>query len=392
MDVRKRSLSQTGGKVRLAGDLEKAALLQRCLEVDRKAPLPFTHGFHTYPARMHPETARTAIEGFPGGKILDPFMGSGTVALEAVRAGRAFLGFDIVGPALEIAWARTRVWHPDQCRAFEKAALGAAESAWIENEKQEPVLPAWTMQEREWYDPHTLREVGSLYQAIQAQEEPNRRLMKVVLSSLLVKLSRQVSDSMVKLDVFHRPKPRHATFRWFREKVSEFTKGLLQLSSNLYKRKIAYVEPEMKREDARKADVAAGSIDLLLTSPPYAGTYDYTWHQDRRYGIFNSEKAFPVTREIGSRRSQGRAYATDLKAVLTRLAPGMSASGRMLLLIGDGVVGETPVKADELVPAIAAGIGWAVTAGASQHRRDWSGGPDRREHLLLLERPTKGTG
>jgi hypothetical protein len=386
MDNRKRSLSQTGGKVRLAGDPATSEILGRCLTIDRKAPLPFTHGFHAYPARMHPETARQVVEAFPGGKVLDPFMGSGTVALEAVRAGRAFLGFDIVGPALEIAWARTRVWHPDQCRAFEKAALGVAERAWSDSEASELSLPAWTMQEREWYDPHTLREVGALYQRIQIEDDPFRRLMKVVLSSLLVRLSRQVSDSMVKMDIYHRAKPRHATFRWFREKVAELTKGLLQLSSNLYKRKIAFVEPELKREDARQAVVAKGSADLLLTSPPYAGTYDYTWHQDRRYGIFNSDKAFPVMREIGSRRSQGRGYVADLKAVLARMSPGMSAAGKMILQIGDGLVGETPVKADEVMPAIAAELGWFVAAGASQHRRDYSGGPDRREHLLLLER------
>jgi hypothetical protein len=386
MDGRKRSLSQTGGKVKFSGDPAKAEVLGRCLQVDRKAALPFTHGFHAYPARMHPETARLAIEAFPGGKVLDPFMGSGTVALEAVRAGRPFVGFDIVGPAVEIAWARTRVWHPDQCRAFEKAALEAVQAAWQDSEAQELSLPAWTMQEREWYDPHTLREVGALYQRIQAEDDPFRRLMKVVLSSLLVRLSKQVSDSMVKLDVYHRPKPKHAAFRWFREKIDELTKGLLQLSSNLHKRKVAFVEPELKREDARKAELSKGSIDLLLTSPPYAGTYDYTWHQDRRYGLFNSEKAFPVTREIGSRRSGGRGYVEDLKAVLARMAAAMSSSGKMILLIGDGLIGETPVKADELVPALAKDFGWAVGAGAFQHRRDWSGGPDRREHLLLLER------
>ena len=386
MHDRKRSLSQTGGKVRLAGDPAAAEILGRCLQVDRKATMPFTHGFHAYPARMHPETARQAVEAFPGGRILDPFMGSGTVALEAVRAGRAFTGFDIVGPAIEVAWARTRVWHPDQCRAFEKAALGVAERAWSDSEEPELSLPAWTMQEREWYDPHTLREIGALYQRIHAEDDPFRRLMKVVLSSLLVRLSRQVSDSMVKLDVYHRSKPRHAAFRWFREKVAELTKGLLQLSSNLYKRKIAFVEPDLRREDARKAEVPKGSVDLLLTSPPYAGTYDYTWHQDRRYGLFNSEKAFPVTREIGSRRSGGRGYVADLQAVLARFSPALTPAGRMILLIGDGLVGETPIKADEVLPKIAAEIGWAVKAGASQHRRDWSGGPDRREHLLLLER------
>ena len=90
MTGRKRSLSGSGGRCRLAGDPALAATLARCLDVDADAKLPFTHGFHAYPARMHPETARRFIEAFPGGLILDPFVGSGTTAVEAVRAGYAW--------------------------------------------------------------------------------------------------------------------------------------------------------------------------------------------------------------------------------------------------------------------------------------------------------------
>ena len=107
MDRGKRS--NTGGRCRLSGDPELAAVLAWCFDVDPGAKLPFTHGFHAYPARMHPETARRVIEVFPGGLILDPFVGSGTTALEAVRAGRPFLGSDISKVPLEIAWTRTRV-------------------------------------------------------------------------------------------------------------------------------------------------------------------------------------------------------------------------------------------------------------------------------------------
>ncbi|HXX93147.1 MAG TPA: hypothetical protein VEN81_05905, partial [Planctomycetota bacterium] len=81
---RKRSLGQTGGPAELSGDPEASRPLGHCLAVDPEARLPFTHGFHAYPARMHPETARRALEAFPGGRILDPFVGSGTTALEAV--------------------------------------------------------------------------------------------------------------------------------------------------------------------------------------------------------------------------------------------------------------------------------------------------------------------
>jgi hypothetical protein len=97
MSGRKRSLTHTGGRCRLSGDPALAAPLAHCLAVDPAAPLPFTHGFHAYPARMHPETARRVIATFPGGRIVDPFVGAGTTAVEAVRAGRPFTGFDISG-------------------------------------------------------------------------------------------------------------------------------------------------------------------------------------------------------------------------------------------------------------------------------------------------------
>ena len=112
MSRRKRSLSNTGGRCRLSGDPGLAAKLAHCLAVDPDAKLPFTHGFHAYPARMHPETARRIIDAFPGGRVVDPFVGSGTTAVEAVRAGRPFIGLDISKIPLEIAWARTRIGLP----------------------------------------------------------------------------------------------------------------------------------------------------------------------------------------------------------------------------------------------------------------------------------------
>ena len=136
MGGRKRSLSATGGRCRLSGDPELAAKLAHALSVDPDMKLPFTHGFHAYPARMHPETARRVIESFPGGRIVDPFVGSGTTAVEAVRAGRPFTGFDISKVPLEIAWARTRVGLPEASRKVEGAAHRLAGRAFQEVENE----------------------------------------------------------------------------------------------------------------------------------------------------------------------------------------------------------------------------------------------------------------
>jgi hypothetical protein len=375
---RKRSLSHSGGRPFLSGDPALSQVLARCLRVNAEAKLPFTHGFHAYPARMHPETARLALESFPGGSVWDPFVGSGTTAVEALRAGRRFVGTDVSQVALEIAWTRTRVWHPERIRAMEQRAFAVAEQAFGEPDVP---APAWVATEREWYDPHTLHEIVILKALVDREEAEVRRLLVCVLSSLVVKLSHQVSDSDPAPDRGHRPRPRHAAYRAFRDKASELTSKLLQLASDLHKRKVPVVEPELRKADAREF-VPGTPVDLVLSSPPYAGTYDYAFHHGRRYALIGEDPSFALQKEIGARRAPG-GYHADMKLCLGRMLRGLAPGGRIVLQIGDG--GEIGV--DGLMRDLAGSCGARIPAMASQARRDWSGGPPRREHLILIERP-----
>jgi SAM-dependent methyltransferase len=382
-DRKRRSLSQTGGPVETSGNPAAARALAACLDVDPGAPLAWTHGFHAYPARMHPETARRALEAFPGGPVLDPFVGSGTTALEALRAGRAFTGIDVSRVALEIAWARTRAWPPERCRRFESAARRRAARAAAESDRAFR-LPPWAAREGEWYDPHTLREICLLKGLLDEEPDPEfRRLFTVVLSSLAVKLSRQVSDSDVRIDPRRRPRPRHAAFRAFADRAEELTRMLLRLSSDLHRRGVRRREPELRWGDARTVELPAGGYELVLSSPPYPGTYDYAAHQERRYPLFGIDASFERAHEIGARRTGGAGYAEDMDAVLGRLGEALAPGGRMVLLVGDG----RDLRADRLFAELAARHGMRLAAAASQRRRDWTGGPPRREHLLLIERP-----
>ncbi|HKS16842.1 MAG TPA: hypothetical protein VJU16_05990, partial [Planctomycetota bacterium] len=251
----RRSLSAAGGPVSRAGGPEFSAALARCLEVDPDAKLPFTHGFHPWPARMHPETARRAIESFPAARILDPFVGSGTVAVEAVRAGRPFTGVDVSRVALEVAWSRTRVRPPEACRVVEREAGRVASDA-AKSAHRDVSLPSWAERQRSWYAPHTLKEVVLLSDRIGAVDDADlRRLLVATLSSIVVKLSRQASDSQPVPDRDFRPWRPGTAFRFFRDRAVELTGMLLRLSSDLHKRKVAFAEPDFKKADARTVDL-----------------------------------------------------------------------------------------------------------------------------------------
>jgi tRNA G10 N-methylase Trm11 len=92
----RRSLTHVGGRVRFWGDEALQSSLAAALDVepDEDSTRRHVHGFHSYPARLHPDTARALIEAYSasGDTVLDPFCGSGTVLVEARLLGRAAVG------------------------------------------------------------------------------------------------------------------------------------------------------------------------------------------------------------------------------------------------------------------------------------------------------------
>lgn len=77
----------------------------------RQAVSGSTHTFYRYPARFSPEFAREAVRLFsrPGDLVLDPFMGGGTAAVEALAEGRTFCGNDINELAYFVSKVKTTV-------------------------------------------------------------------------------------------------------------------------------------------------------------------------------------------------------------------------------------------------------------------------------------------
>ncbi len=70
----------------------------------------FTHGYYRYPAAFSPELARAAIHEYsrPGDLVLDPFLGGGTTAVEAIASGRRVAAMDINTLAAFVGRVKTR--------------------------------------------------------------------------------------------------------------------------------------------------------------------------------------------------------------------------------------------------------------------------------------------
>jgi SAM-dependent methyltransferase len=400
---RRRSLANVGGPVELWGDSDEGAALASALDVGAEddASRAHVHGFHSYPARMHPTTARRLVERLSpeGGAVLDPFCGSGTVLVEGRLAGRRVFGIDANPLAVELSWLKTRATTADERSRMLQAARAAARSADERRKRRAGATHRYGAEDVALFEPHVLLELDGLRDALHGIEiDWLRRTLALVLSSILVKVSRQKGDTSQT-----RAERRLAsgfTLRLFERKATELAGRLAEYAALLPQPTLG--SPTVRLGDARRIEgVKPASIDLVVTSPPYPGTYDYLAHHAARLRWLELDAERFASVELGARRHLERLpygaalarFSTDLGAALASMARVLLPAGRAVLIVGDSVIARKPVHAERLIRDIATRAGLAVTAVGSQVRPHFHGPSarafdrvPRREHAIVCRR------
>ena len=409
----RRALTNLGGEVDLGGDLEEAGRLAEALDVP-PAPGPsertdrategagraHVHGFHAYPARMHPATAARLIESFvpPERIVLDPFCGSGTVLVEALRQGRPSIGTDLNPLAVALSALKTRPRPPGELDALVSAAKRVAAFADGRRKAKAGATQRYPNIDREAFDAHVLLELdGIRHGSYSEAPEELRPDLLLVLSAILVKVSRQESDTSA-LDA---PKRIAAGYpaRLLVKKTEELAERLRELEAEIPAPRPSV---EVHVDDATRLEqLATASVDAIVTSPPYVATYDYLAHHALRLRWLDLDASLFEAHELGSRRDyRGLSphaawdrWAEELHSLLIALARVTRPGGAVVLLMADSAVDDTPLPADEIVADVARETALSCVARASQPRphfhqatRDAFRDRPRAEHALLLRR------
>lgn len=390
----RRALSGQGGAVETRGpdaitEPLAAALAAGNQEVEHESA---THGFHSYPARMHPAIAGALIAHYsaPGDALLDPFCGSGTVLIEALRAGRHATGVDLNPLAIRVAEVQTAL-RDEAARARLVSELERVTTASLERVRARVRARApLSAREREHYAPHVLIELAGLREEIDAVErEDDRRALELVFSALLVKFSQQRADTS---DAPAEKRIRKGLVsEFFQRKGGELVRRWAALERDAG---AAASAPRLVLGDARELPqlLRGERFKLVVSSPPYGGTYDYHAHHARRYPWLRLDASALERGEIGARRRLSEAddgaarWERELLACLRSLAGVCAPEANAVLLIGDPEVGGRRLDAAEQLRALSTHAGFGALGAASQLRRDARGGPARREHLVLLRR------
>ncbi len=388
------------------GSDEEHDVLLRALDVsaDEDQVMIDVHGFHSYPARLHPVTARHLIEGLtrPGATVLDPFCGSGTVVVEAKALGRKAIGSDLNPLAVELAWLKSRAPTQKLVEEMLRSAAHIAEVA--EDRRQAKADPYFRYgeEDRERYPIHLLLELDSLAHGIGlVKKNEVARMLRLVVSSALTKLSHSEGDTT------RRKAPRRLpsgfAIRHFTEKAQELAERLAA-----YRFRAGDQSPKayVGCNDARElSKIESDSVDLIVTSPPYPGVYDYLDHHLHRIRWLGLREGGLRQGEIGARREYRRMRVDEAKhrwqqeigATLYEMRRTLAQDGRGVVVIADSVIDQQPLRADEQVKQVAERAGIDITCIASQERPLFLHGAERvfsdrprMEHVVVFrpgERP-----
>ncbi len=387
--VLRQALSQRSGDVLREGDATASAVLEGALR-NRERVERATHGFHAYPAGLHPDAAAELLS-LGQGPVLDPFCGGGTILVEALLAGRDSLGCDINPVATLVARARTTLTTESERTALRSLARKAADAARVAGQAcflaggrdtsmlRAPVPElAW-----DWFDPWAVVELDAIRAVI-----GNDPMARAVLSSILVKVSKRESETANRCGTEVRPPTTTATL--FHKRAREFARQLEDLEKLVGTG--ATVRARVHREDARELR-ERNAFGMVVTSPPYPGVYDYVPLQQLRHAWLGIDPGNSVRDEVGSRRAFRADRATALAAwradtqrwvriASKALLPG----GHLAVVIGDGIVGGRPVDSLGPVGESAHAEGLVRVARATVER--WDDGADRMrpEHAVLYQK------
>ncbi|WP_277989733.1 DNA methyltransferase [Pseudomonas putida] len=259
------------------------------------------HSLHWYPATYVAAIPGTLISVFTkkGDLVLDPFNGSGTSGVEAIRLGRNFIGMDTNPVALLMSQAK--LYFPDQLKLKQCLEIIITEVEKFFVVSEAPVHPRHD-ELSAWYHADTYRTLNRILSAILGLDDENiRRCYLAVFSGILKNTSSQkrhwgwVCDNV-------KPKPFEVIFKdalsIFINAAEEYintivqSHSLVQVHSENETRNITRTRSKLVHGDCvdSMGQLPDEYVDFIVTSPPYYGVADYIKSQRLSYLWFDKDE------------------------------------------------------------------------------------------------------
>lgn len=318
-----------------------------------------THNFHTYPAKFIPQIPKSTIRALTkeGETVLDPFCGCGTTLVEAKLLNRVSIGVDLNPIATLVSQAKTNKLNSEQINIISELLVKIKNDIGNYYDGREVtikyVIPYFNNRDH-WFQQNVLNELEIIKAHIDNIIDTELRLyLCAAFSSIIVTVSNQESDT--RFAAIDKEIKQFRTFLEFSKKI-----GSMNLRISEFSEKASDAAVRVYNADTQKmAFLEDNSVDHIVTSPPYANTYDYyLYHKFRMYLLGYNVKNVQDN-EIGSRNrhSSKKEGISTFKDCLSRCLKEMSRvlknNRYAVIVIGDSVIGGELIRINELMKEIA---------------------------------------
>jgi DNA modification methylase len=250
-------------------------LLSGDLDFHGKSSAYASHNFHAFPAKFPPQLPKKFIEGLtePGDVVLDPMVGSGTTILEAFLTRRRGIGFDIDPMALRLCKVKVTPLALEEIATARKQVLRRAQESLQQDgtELRQQLDARFEKAERKfldyWFLPSTQLELMALIREIECVQDPDiREFLELAFSATIITKSGGVSMAR---DLAHT-RPHRVYDKTPRPALDEYRKRLSKNLNSLTTLARGSGTVELFRGDAQTLALRDQTVDLIVTSPPYA--------------------------------------------------------------------------------------------------------------------------
>lgn len=348
---------------------------------------------HPYPARFIPEIPAQALDLLAvDGPVIDPFCGSGTTLAEARRRDLPSVGVDLNPIACLISRVRTERWKRGDAerglqlaREIEHRALAGGDARRLAER-----IPRI----EHWFDEDAQHALAGAVEFLAEVESPWQDRVAVAISSSIVGLSRQESDTR------YAAIDKHVQLR---DAATELGRAVVRvcdwLTANTSEYGNAGVEV-LCQDSTDLGNLPAEHFAAAVFSPPYPNAYEYwLYHKYRMYWL-GFDPIMVRSLELGARphycKPNGLTeadFAAQMLDVFRGLARCLRPSAPTVVVVGDSIIAGRRIDNGTLLTQVAIDAGFELEAaavrsirrGRSSFNRAHSRGRDD-EHVLLLRR------
>jgi excisionase family DNA binding protein len=365
-----------------------------------------THSIHPYPAKFIPQIPKTLIRELAstGDTVLDPFCGSGTTLVEALRLECNAIGID--ANPLSCLISKTKTSTLTESQGDELYALAEVISEFSSRNDLAsyplfgknstfplPINRHFFKGIDEWFDAHVINELSFIKDRCNSVNDPKLRdILLTVLSSIIVSVSRQDSDTRY---VRREKKIKQGdTLVLYGKSLRNTTRKILEYTQEVSDRNSIKI---LNASVLDSPDI--GKIDLVVCSPPYPNAYSYhLYHRTRMMWLDMDQPKFKKE-EIGSHRKYSsnskngatvETFKAELKIILEWLTKTLKKDGFACFVIGDSTLKGKQIENDKVLINIANDLGFALEANINRNLLSTKKyfnpalGKIRDEHIVIL--------